>query len=390
MRAMEPLSAINDEQNSLSFWTETPGLWGPNTIKSSTPLEQLSVTHDTTDYLWYVTDFTVESSAETTLKINNVNDLVLCFVDGINWSGPHQGRGSASFNIPRLSVGKHQLQLLVMTVGLVNYGAHMETWKRGILGQVTLGNQPLTTGTWYHLVGLQGEQLQVYTPEGSEKVNWNTSVSAGKLNPLTWWKTSFPLPNAPAGIPIALDMSGMTKGLIWVNTRCIGRYWMVKSGSPCGSCAYNQSYNPNICRYDCGDYSQRYYHVPREWLNPTNNLIVIFEEIGGDPTSIKLVARNGGTVCGSQKEDWPNNDSTLSVVCPPGTYVTSVDFASFGTPTGNCGNYQPGTCSARSSKPIVESYCLGNSKCIIPVTIDVFGDPCPNETKSLAVQLTCK
>lgn len=33
------------------------------------------------------------------------------------------------------------------------------------------------------------------------------------------------------------------------------------------------------------------YHVPRSWLKPTNNLIVIFEELGGNPSKISLVKR---------------------------------------------------------------------------------------------------
>jgi hypothetical protein len=30
------------------------------------------------------------------------------------------------------------------------------------------------------------------------------------------------------------------------------------------------------------------YHVPRDWLNPGENLLVVFEEIGGDPRNITI------------------------------------------------------------------------------------------------------
>lgn len=33
------------------------------------------------------------------------------------------------------------------------------------------------------------------------------------------------------------------------------------------------------------------YHVPRSWLKPSGNLLVVFEEWGGDPTKISLVSR---------------------------------------------------------------------------------------------------
>lgn len=33
------------------------------------------------------------------------------------------------------------------------------------------------------------------------------------------------------------------------------------------------------------------YHIPRSWLKPTGNVLVVFEEFGGDPTKISLVKR---------------------------------------------------------------------------------------------------
>lgn len=33
------------------------------------------------------------------------------------------------------------------------------------------------------------------------------------------------------------------------------------------------------------------YHIPRSWLTPTGNLLVVFEEWGGDPTWMSLVER---------------------------------------------------------------------------------------------------
>lgn len=33
------------------------------------------------------------------------------------------------------------------------------------------------------------------------------------------------------------------------------------------------------------------YHVPRSWLKPTKNLMVVFEELGGNPWKISIVKR---------------------------------------------------------------------------------------------------
>lgn len=38
-------------------------------------------------------------------------------------------------------------------------------------------------------------------------------------------------------------------------------------------------------------FSNLRYHVPREWLKPSGNLLVVFEEFGGNPGGISLVKR---------------------------------------------------------------------------------------------------
>lgn len=99
--------------------------------------------------------------------------------------------------------------------------------------------------------------------------------------------------NAPSGnAPVALDMGSMGKGQAWVNGHHIGRYWSYKaSGGSCGGCSYTGTYSETKCQTSCGDISQRYYHVPRSWLNPSGNLLVVLEEFGGDLSGVKLVTR---------------------------------------------------------------------------------------------------
>jgi hypothetical protein len=50
-----------------------------------------------------------------------------------------------------------------------------------------------------------------------------------------------------------------------------------------------------------------------------------------------------------------------------GGNMSSIAFASYGTPTGVCGSYQRGSCHASNSSAIVESMCLGKSRCVINV-----------------------
>jgi hypothetical protein len=87
-------------------------------------------------------------------------------------------------------------------------------------------------------------------------------------------------------------MGSMGKGQAWVNGHHIGRYWSYKaSGGSCGGCSYTGTYSETKCQTSCGDISQRYYHVPRSWLNPSGNLLVVLEEFGGDLSGVKLVTR---------------------------------------------------------------------------------------------------
>ena len=89
-------------------------------------------------------------------------------------------------------------------------------------------------------------------------------------------------------------------------------------------------------------------------------------------------------VCQTKTEN-----TTLSLACPAGTVVTSVDFASYGTPQGTCGTYQVGTCKADVAAAL-KSACLTKASCSVSASnVSFGGDPCLGTPKSLAVQVTC-
>jgi len=104
------------------------------------------------------------------------------------------------------------------------------------------------------------------------------------------------------------------------------------------------------------------YHVPQSWLKPTGNLLVVFEELGGDPNGIFLVRRDIDSVCADIYEWQPNLISyqmqvagkppvrpKVHLSCSPGQKISSIKFASFGTPLGSCGNFHEGSCHAHKS-----------------------------------------
>ncbi|PHT76453.1 hypothetical protein T459_19975 [Capsicum annuum] len=95
-------------------------------------------------------------------------------------------------------------------------------------------------------------------------------------------------------------MGSMGKGQIWINGEGIGHQWpgYIARGI-CGECSYAGIYSEKKCQANCEQPSQRWqgYHVPRSWLKPSGNLLVVFEEWGGDPAGVSLARRATARVC---------------------------------------------------------------------------------------------
>ncbi len=87
------------------------------------------------------------------------------------------------------------------------------------------------------------------------------------------------------------------------------------------------------------------------------------------------------TVCAT-----PAENGTATFTAPTGTVFTTVNFASYGTPTGACNSFSTSSCHAVTSQSVVEDYLLGKSGTVnIPATNGVFGDPCTGTVKKLYI-----
>ncbi|KAF3324538.1 Beta-galactosidase 2 [Carex littledalei] len=357
-------------------------------------MEQLNVTRDKTDYLWYTTYVNIgqnekflSNGQNPSLSVMSAGHAMDVFVNGQLAGFIDNPRVTFKGQV-KMWAGSNTISILNAAVGLPNVGEHFETWNAGILGPVTLdglneGSRDLTFQKWTLQIGLKGEALSLYTLAGSSSVQWG---KASLKQPLTWYKALF---NAPGGNePLALDMSSMGKGQVWINGQSIGRYWPAyKAVGDCPACNYKGNYSEKVCQSQCGDSSQKWYHVPRSWLKPTGNLIVVFEEWGGDPTSISLVKRSVGSICAYVDD---TSQASVLLSCDLGKKVTEIKFASYGTPSGMCGGYSEGTCHAHKSYDPFQQSCVGKQSCAVNVTAAAFGgDPCPGTLKSVAVQATC-
>ncbi|KAL9354243.1 hypothetical protein Peur_052213 [Populus x canadensis] len=370
-------------------------------VDSRIPRELYNLTKDKTDYAWFTTtinvdrnDLSARKDINPVLRVASLGHAMVAFINGEFIGSAHGSQIEKSFVLQhsvKLKPGINFVTLLGSLVGLPDSGAYMEHRYAGPRGVSILG---LNTGTldlssngWGHQVALSGETAKVFTKEGGRKVTWTKVNKDGP--PVTWYKTRFDAPEGKS--PVAVRMTGMKKGMIWINGKSIGRYWM--------------NYISPL-----GEPTQSEYHIPRSYLKPTNNLMVILEEEEASPEKIEILTVNRDTICSYVTEyhppnvrSWERKNKKFTPVaddakpaarlkCPNKKKIVAVQFASFGDPSGTCGNFAVGTCDSPISKQVVEQHCLGKTSCDIPMDKGLFNgkkDNCPNLTKNLAVQVKC-
>ncbi|KAJ0026152.1 hypothetical protein Pint_08134 [Pistacia integerrima] len=393
-RSMEPSQKLY----SIEKWEEYKEViptYDETSFRATILLEHMNATKDVSDYLWYNFRFKHESSnAQTLLKVTSLGHVLLAFINEAFVASAHGSHSNGSFTLEKtvpLSNGTNDVSLLSVMVGLPDSGAYLESRVAGLRSVTIQGEQEFkdfSNYSWGYQVGLLGEKLQIYTDFGSRQVEWRRYGSSTH-QPLTWYKTLFDAP--PGNEPVALNLVSMGKGEAWVNGQSIGRYWvsfLTPKGGP----------------------SQTWYNVPRSFLKPTGNLLVLLEEQNGYPLGISVDTISVSKVCGHVSDShpppvvsWRGQNQSLKhhkkhqgwrpkvqLRCSPGRNISKILFASFGNPYGDCDSYAIGTCHSSNSKAIVEKACLGKRKCSVPVESWKFhGDPCPGIYKALLVDAEC-
>jgi hypothetical protein len=264
------------------------------------PMEQLSLTKDSTDYCWYSCKLEVSQAGSQELVIPYGGDFFYAFVDGSLVSSSklplQEDRGAITpedpahpriianeierdkvngfrhaLTLPSLAAGAHRLDLLAVALGMTKgdwqIASPMNFERKGIWEGVLLNGKPLQN--WTMRTGLVGEKKILSA--GYPDIRWDP---VGELKTLSWYRTSVPVPEKLVGTSTAfrIDANGLGKGMIWVNGRAIGRHWLINASEP------------------ADEPSQRYYHVPADWLRATND-IVILEEQAASPAKVELQMR---------------------------------------------------------------------------------------------------
>ncbi|CAH8363768.1 unnamed protein product [Eruca vesicaria subsp. sativa] len=357
--------------------------------------DQKIVSNDQSDYLWYMTTLNLKEEdpvlgKNMSLRINSTAHVLHAFVNG-----KHVENGKFHYVFEqeaKFNPGDNVISLLSITVGLPNYGAFFENVPAGITGPVFIigrnGDETivkdLSAHKWSYKTDLRGFENQLFSSESPSK--WSgDSVPFNRT--MTWYKTTF---KAPLGSePVVVDLLGLGKGTAWINGNNIGRYWpaFLSTEDGCSAeCNYRGAYYAEKCQTNCGEPTQRWYHIPRSFLNPKgDNKLVLFEEIGGNPSFVNFQTIGVGGVCANVYEK-----NVLELSCD-GRPISAIKFASFGNPRGNCGSFEKGTCEA--SKDVVDiltAECVGKEKCSVNVSTEKFGAPeCNVATRSLAVEALC-
>lgn len=393
-----------DDESSEFSW-----MWAPEAMKDTLQgkgkfqapqlLEQKQTTVDSSDYLWYMTKVDVNgtfSLNNVTLRVNTTGHVLHAFVNrrfvGSQW-GTADKLGFEFEKPVSLKSGSNVITLLSATVGLSNYGSFYDLEPTGIVGgpvQLIAGNttMDLSTNEWSYKIGLNGEDRQLFNPSLPHSKRWRTSDVLPTGRSMTWYKTNFKTPSGSD--PVVVDLEGMSKGHAWVNGKSIGRFWPTAIADSNGcrdECDYRGEYHPEKCVWNCGNSTQRWYHVPRSFLNKDTNTLVLFEELGGNPKQVAFKNVEVETICGSA-----NFGYTLELSCQDGQTISGIQFASFGDPQGECGAFQKGSWEVLKSFSIVETACVRRESCSIDVSAKTFGSNNSGTGASisrLAVQAIC-
>ncbi|TVU19483.1 hypothetical protein EJB05_35634, partial [Eragrostis curvula] len=349
-RTTEAVQSLSDINTWKGFKEPIPRVVPKAMYTTNQLLEHLSTTQDETDYLWYIVSHEYRPSGDgqlVLLKVESRAHILHAFVNN-EYIGTVHGSHDVRDNIIlskyiSLKEGPNTISLLNVMVG-----------------------SP---------IGSFGERNHIYTQEGSYNVQW-TNINNLTYQPLTWYKTTFPTPNGDDAV--TLNLTGMGKGEVWINGESIGRYW-VAFKAPSG--------NP----------SQSLYHIPRQFLEPQNNVLVLFEEMGGNPQPITVNTVSVTRVCSKVNElsapsiQSHEKEPAVHLWCQEGKQISAIQFASYGNPVGDCTSFGFGSCHAGSSESIVKEACMGKTGCSIPITPSKFGgDPCPAIQKSLLVVASCR
>jgi beta-galactosidase GanA len=161
----------------------------------------------------------------------------------------------------KLNLKKHDvLDLLIENLGRVNYGPRIIDQRKGIVGNVTVGDDVLSSWDIY--------PLPLNTPPSPTSSNAKTPQPSAGSGPIFYIGTF----DVNTVGDTFLELPGWTKGAVWVNGVNLGRYWIIGP--------------------------QQTLYLPGVYLKETGNRIDV---LALEPTG------NEGSVSGTTSRKWGNH-----------------------------------------------------------------------------------
>ncbi len=181
------------------------------------------------------------------LSFAGLNDYAQVFVDGKYLGTLDRCKGQREIEIPEVGNRPVRLEVLVEGMGHINFHIAMEQDRKGIVGDVKLGDTVLKN--W---------QMILFPLNDAWVASLAAKPSPDAARPGgTFFKGTFKL---DATADTFLDMSKYEKGMVWINGRNLGRYWKIGP-------------------------QQRLY-CPASWLKVGDNEIVVLDQHLTEPRPI--------------------------------------------------------------------------------------------------------
>ena len=176
---------------------------------------------------------TLQGSQKGTLRIENLRDYALVFINGKRIAVLDRRLNHESCEVD-LPAGTVVLDIVVENLGRINYGPFLNDNRKGITERVTLNRKEITGWTMYGFPFSDLSGLKF--------------ITSGHVTGPVARRGSFQLGEVA---DTYLDMRDWGKGCVWVNGHNVGRYWNIGP--------------------------QQTLYVPGPWLRKGENEIVIFE-----------------------------------------------------------------------------------------------------------------
>jgi beta-galactosidase len=153
---------------------------------------------------------TLPAGPAAMLEAAKVRDLAWVYVDGKQVGTMDTRHHRFGVDLP---AREHPatLEILLYTIARVNFGVEVHD-RKGLHGPVLLDGQPLEN---WEIRAID------FDADGTlPELTWKNGRTAGP----SFWRGGF---NAAQGGDTFLDMSNWGQGVVWVNGRCLGRYWSI-------------------------------------------------------------------------------------------------------------------------------------------------------------------